>query len=85
MTGILVDKGTDVSRGDIVVVDNPDASTDGVTSIVKRVIGLPGETVTIDDDHVIIDGHVLIEPYLDRGHADARCRAVRRACRATRA
>ena len=64
---ILVDKGTDVSRGDIVVAHNPDVSNTGVSSIVKRVIGLPGETVTIDDDHVIIDGHVLIEPYLEEG------------------
>ena len=56
-----------MSRGDIVVAHNPDASNTGVSSIVKRVIGLPGETVTIDDDHVIIDGHVLIEPYLEEG------------------
>jgi signal peptidase I len=64
---LFVDKGTDVSRGDIVVVHNPDASTQGVSSIVKRVIGLPGETVTIADDHVVIDGRVLNEPYLAEG------------------
>jgi signal peptidase I len=31
---------------------------------IKRVIGLPGETVEIHDDHVFIDGQQLDEPYL---------------------
>ena len=48
-------------RGDIVVVhvegfDNP---------LIKRVIGLPGETVEIRDNRVWIDGELIEEPYLD--------------------
>jgi signal peptidase I len=31
---------------------------------IKRVIGLPGETVEGKDGHVYINGHKLIEPYL---------------------
>ena len=38
----------DVNRGDIVVFEAPDdPSTDGVKDLVKRVIGLPGETVEL--------------------------------------
>ena len=48
-------------RGDIVVIhvegfDHP---------LIKRVIGLPGETVEIHDNRVVIDGELLEEPYLD--------------------
>ncbi|HZQ27201.1 MAG TPA: signal peptidase I [Acidimicrobiales bacterium] len=34
---------------------------------IKRVIGLPGETVDVKDGHVWINGHQLIEPYLPPG------------------
>lgn len=48
-------------RGDIVVI-NVDASE---LPLIKRVIGLPGETIQIKDNRVYIDGRALIEPYLD--------------------
>ncbi len=35
---------------------------------VKRIIGLPGETVAIEDGVVLIDGVPLEEPYLDEAH-----------------
>ncbi len=39
----------------------------------KRVVGLPGETVEIHDGIVRIDGELLPEPYLElRGHWDLR-------------
>jgi signal peptidase I len=50
-------------RGDIVAVDVPDY--DGMC--VKRIIALPGESVQIYDNRVIINGKSLDEPYLDRG------------------
>jgi len=34
---------------------------------IKRVIGLPGETVEAHDGHVFIDGRLLLEPYLPPG------------------
>jgi signal peptidase I len=37
--------------------------------LLKRVIGLPGETVELRDGRVHIDGHTLIEPYA-RGVTD---------------
>lgn len=52
-------------RGDIVVFWFPN---DPDKSYVKRIIGLPGETVEIRNGHVFIDGSELLEPYLDVDH-----------------
>jgi signal peptidase I len=50
-------------RGDIVVLRRPHRS---VAPLIKRVVGLPGETVTIHDAMVYINGEPLSEPYLDQ-------------------
>jgi signal peptidase I len=50
-------------RGDIVVLRLPNRHSD---PLIKRVVGLPGETVEISDGRVIIDGQVLDEPYLNQ-------------------
>jgi signal peptidase I len=67
---VLVNKWSyrlhDVHRGDIVVFTKPkDEAASNVNDLIKRVIGLPGETVTIANNHVYINGHQLNEPYLD--------------------
>jgi len=48
-------------RGEIVVLHPQD---DGSVPLIKRVIGLPGETIAIHDNQVFIDGNPLEEPYL---------------------
>ncbi|MGC8722079.1 MAG: signal peptidase I [Caldisericaceae bacterium] len=48
-------------RGDIIVFQPP---LDTKDKYIKRVIGLPGETVEIKNDVVYIDGKPLNEPYL---------------------
>lgn len=48
------------SRGDIVIINGPEADR----RLVKRVIGLPGETLDIHDGAVWIDGGLLEEPYI---------------------
>ena len=50
-------------RGDVVVLRLPER---GPELLIKRVIGLPGETIEVRDGHVSIDGSVLTEPYLSR-------------------
>ncbi|NOY54388.1 MAG: signal peptidase I [Actinobacteria bacterium] len=50
-------------RGDIVVFEHP---TRPESWLVKRVIGLPGEQVTIRDGNVLINGSVLEEPWTDQ-------------------
>jgi signal peptidase I len=52
---------SDLSRGDIVVVKDPDRPQ---TYIVKRIIGLPGETVEVKEGRVFIDDVALNEDYL---------------------
>lgn len=70
---ILVDKVSydmhAVHRGDIVVFRKPpdDVGAPGVTDLVKRVIGLPGERISSSDGHVDINGQPLREPYLPKG------------------
>ncbi len=55
-------------RGDVIVFDLPQ---EGGRSLIKRVIGLPGETVVLEGQNVIIinknhpDGYTLEEPYLN--------------------
>ena len=69
---VLVNKWSyglhDVHRGDVVVFSRPkDEPATNVSDLIKRVIGLPGETVTIANNHVYINGQQLNEPYLDAG------------------
>jgi signal peptidase I len=54
-----------IQRGDIVVFWYPKEPD---KSYVKRVIGLPGETVEVRNGQVIIDGVALDEDYLDLEH-----------------
>jgi signal peptidase I len=39
--------------------------TRGEDDLIKRVVGLPGETITISDNRVHVDGVAIDEPYLD--------------------
>jgi signal peptidase I len=58
-----------VDRGNIVVFTTPsneDCAGPPVADLVKRVIGLPGETISLQDGSVSIDGRLLPEPYLPR-------------------
>jgi len=67
---VLVDKFsprlTGYHRGDVVIFHPPESwpSSDDSTPYIKRVIGLPGETVTIGPDGVRINGTLLPEPYV---------------------
>jgi signal peptidase I len=71
---LLVDKLAyrfgDPQRGDIVVF-NPTKKLEEQNfhdAFIKRVIGLPGDTVEVKDNQVFINGSALKEPYLDPGH-----------------
>ncbi len=53
----------DVNRGDIVVFENPNDNAGSVADLVKRVVGLPGDTVELVDGAVYVDGEPLDESY----------------------
>ncbi len=57
----------EINRGDIVVFVFP---RDKSKSFIKRVVGLPGETVEIRNGIVYVNGRALKEPYLDRSAWD---------------
>lgn len=63
----------DVGRGDIVVFTTPEGQTpvteDGreIKDLIKRVVGLGGETVTLREGEVFVDGKELEEDYLPEG------------------
>lgn len=56
-----------LQRGDIVIFYFPH---DTSVSYIKRIVGLPGETIFIEDGKVTIDGQPLAEPYMDADYFD---------------
>jgi len=71
----------DIHRGDVVVFDR--VTTDGVAvqhdDLIKRVIGLAGDTISISNCVVSVNGKAINEPYLNdydlaQSNLDERCR-----------
>lgn len=59
---VLMDESVDgLKRGDIVIHLYP---KNRAKSYIKRIIGLPGETIQITDGKVYINGQLLDEPYV---------------------
>ena len=54
----------DIHRGDIVVFTKPKGEASDIKDLIKRVVGLPGETVEVRDCKVLINGNPLDEPYV---------------------
>ena len=61
----------DVHRGDLVVFERPPNDRGVIRDLIKRVIGLPGETVEGKDGTVYVDNRPLREPYLPDGTVTA--------------
>ncbi len=58
----------EIHRGDIVVFWYP---KDPSKSFIKRVLGVPGDVVSIRDGQVYINGQLVEERYVPRGYQDA--------------
>ena len=56
-------------RGDVLVFKYPEEPE---RDFIKRVIGLPGETIELRQSRVFIDGEPIEEPYLDLMRPDGR-------------
>ena len=64
---IVLKIGYTIHRGDIIVFRRPPADTDTADAdLVKRVIGLPGETISSAGSTVLINGKPLKEPWLPK-------------------
>ena len=61
-------------RGEVIVFEFPDViPSNPKRDFVKRVIGLPGETIDVKDGVPFVDGVVLEEPYLTtKDHSNGR-------------
>ncbi len=51
-------------RGDVVVFRPPESANAGEKEFIKRIVGLPGETLSVQDGQVFINGEPLDEPYV---------------------
>ncbi len=56
-----------IQRGDVIVFKFPE---DASKSYIKRVVGLPGETVAVRQGTVYIDGRAHPEPYVSNRYRD---------------
>lgn len=61
-------------RGDIIVFNSPSPREPDEPSLVKRVIGLPGETIEFRDQQLYINGELMEEPYINGPCTSFRCR-----------
>jgi len=52
-----------INRGDVVVFKSANNDTE-IKDLIKRVVGLPGETIETLDGRILINGAPLEEPYL---------------------
>jgi signal peptidase I len=52
-------------RGDIIILQEPDQPG---RDLIKRVIGLPGDTIKLDGTNVWVNGTELNEPYITQKH-----------------
>ena len=58
---LIISKLEDISRYDVVATNR--LASDNYKRLIKRVVGLPGETITISDGHIFANGEELEEYY----------------------
>jgi signal peptidase I len=54
-----------LDRGDVVILKDPSEGPDRKQFLVKRIIGIPGDTLEIRTGQLYINGELTVEPYTD--------------------
>jgi signal peptidase I len=57
----------EINRGDVVVFRSPKTNDSDTKDLIKRVVGLPGETIESQGPQLLIDGVAVDERYLQPG------------------
>lgn len=53
------DLGLDYTRGDVIVFQKP-----GLRDFIKRIVGMPGDTIMVKNGYVFINSHQITEDYI---------------------
>ncbi|GAB2022940.1 signal peptidase I [Pseudolactococcus yaeyamensis] len=61
---LIIIRTASIKRQDIVVAKEYNKETQDTKNIVKRVIGLPGDTISFNNDVLTVNGKTVKEPYL---------------------
>ncbi|TRZ38402.1 signal peptidase I [Niallia circulans] len=64
---IILSKIGDIKRFDMIVFHAPDSDN----NYIKRVIGVPGDTISVKDDILYVNGKAFEEPYLTENKKEA--------------
>lgn len=64
---VIIFKNTDISRFDLITFRSPKGEN---KNYIKRVIGIPGDEISVMDDVLYINGKVYHEPYIDDKKAE---------------
>lgn len=70
IVNLLIYKISKPSYGDVVVFDVPEEGR----RFIKRIIGVPGDTIEVNGDDVYINGKLIAEPYLEEVIASSHAR-----------
>lgn len=62
---------TGPKRGEVIVLHDPSMGKGRKDYLVKRVIGIPGDTVEVRDHNVYVNGKMIEEPYIDTPMEDS--------------
>lgn len=66
---IILDIGS-LNRGDVVILKDPSEGPDRKEYLVKRIVGMPGDTLEVRSGQLYINGELKVEPYTDSNIED---------------
>lgn len=67
-------KINEIERGEVVILKHPKEPS---KFVIKRTVGLPGETLVIRDGNIYINNKLLEEPYLNKGTVTIGMNAIK--------